>query len=753
MQHEIRCRTLTLTLDERGRAVSLKDAASGYEFLSAQAHPVGLWQAGLMRPVSYDDPLPPVKVPDLPYEGHEWWANRHEYRADLALDSDAAPAPVIEGDEENLTLVWTAPVPGGAAVVALRIAGGADRERLEFRASVSLPAPWALKRVTFPRMRGFGDWRAPQEDRLLYPENWGVCRRNPLEDMTDYIGQYPGAVNWCQMAAWLHGDAGVYLGVHDPDTHHTGIDAQYVVGDAPALWETERWHLPDASGQRRPKPDNPAPLAERLRAGQKPSMQFRVNHWPSMVSEWACPYPVVLQGFTGGWFAAGQIHRAWATRQRWCRRGRLSERRDRSEALAGLDLWFSRYGFHPGSLEPKPAWEFQKVMHELHAFFQMPFGVHWYNWHNFSWHRNYPTVSPVVEGFEQVKNELQARGIVIMPYCQGRLLYRDRPTLEAERTHASVEANGQPYLELYTPQDDWPLALCPGDAWSRMQWREAARMLWRQYGVEGVYFDQITAMPPSLCYHAGHGHALGGGSLYWQGYDRALGSMAPMVAENPRRFLSSELMTDAFMDRIDLYLAFVPPLEDYVPLFAAIYSGYTTVMGRATPENAMSDLQLFAICQGENLLFGGQVGWMNEAILKYPEAATWLREAARLRSKIRPFLHLGTLEQPLNCTVTGKRLSLEIPTSLCAKPRPIRIERAPVVHALWRDPDGRVLLLFLNESREAAEVRFAPRPDWPTGGWTVRTLGRSEPGSIDVQEGVTLKVEGLSVVAVVSPEP
>ena len=744
MPHQVRCRTLLLTLDDRARVTSLVHRDAGYELLSAKSDPVGLWQLGLIRPVTWDDPLPPIEYPDLEHEGHEWWANRNEYKADLALDANDAPPPTVSGNEDELSLVWSASVPGGEAKVTISITGGVGRDRLEFRARVVLPEDWALKRVTYPRLRGFGDREAPAEDALLFPENWGVLRRNPLADMTSYVGQYPGHVNWCQMAAWLHGKAGLYLGVLDPDTNHTGIDAQYVEGDEPAPWEIERWHI------HRDELKPHTPLAERLAAGKQPAMQIRCNHWPSQASKWQSAYPVVLQGFTGTWFDAAQLHRGWATQQRWCRRGRLADRADAPESLADLDLWFTRYGFPPWSKEPAPAWDFQEAIHRLHDFFGMPFGVHWYHWHSFSWHTTFPTHEPVVDGFPEVLADLQKRGIVVMPYCQGRLLYRDRPGFEEERTHANVESNGQPYLEMYTSQDDWPLALCPGDEWSRKQWFEAARLLWQEHGVEGVYFDQITAMPPSLCYHAGHGHPLGGGNQYWKGYDEALDAMEPVKNEDRRRFLSSELLADAYVDRIDLYLAFVPPLEDYVPLFSAIYGDYTTIMGRSSPADVMADLQLFAMAQGEQMLFGGQLGWVSDEILKHPEAAAFLRDAARLRTRVRSVLHYGSLEAPLDCTVEGQRISLDLPEALCCKRHPVHIDREAIAHAVWRGPDGQVLILLLNETRAEASITFDSRPDWPGGAWQMWTQGRDEADSIDVAGRVTIAVPPLKLVALIS---
>lgn len=750
--YKISSQTLSLTLNSKGKVISLRDSRSNQEFLSAQSEPVGLWQMGLIRPVSYNDPLPPVTIPKIGYEWHEWFANREEYQADLELDSNDCDDPLIEWGDSMLKLTWTVTIPDGVAILKMSIRNHHD-ERLEFYFDVKIPKTWAIKRATYPRIRGFGNLKEPDEDFLLYPETWGVLRRNPLEDETNYSGQYPAHINWCQMLAWLHQDKGVYLGIQDPDTNHIGLDMQYVDGKeiVPLESDTRTLHLTE-DGERPAvviEEKVKSPLFQRLLNGSQPSMQLRCHHWPAMTDEWSSPYPVVLQGFSGCWYDAALIHKDWATQQRWCRRGKLIDRKDTSSKLAGLDLWFNKYGFDPRSFEPEPAWGFQKAMHDLHDFFEVPFGVHWYNWHDFSWHSRFPSHTPAVEGFKEVLKDLQERDIVVMPYCQGRLLYRDREGLEQERAHASVESNGQPYLEKYTDEDDWPLALCPSAVWSQEQWNEAARLLWEDYGVEGVYFDQITAMPPSLCYHAGHGHPLGGGNHYWKGYDKALDRIKPMIDEDPNRFLSSELMADAFIDRIDLYLSFVPPLEDFVPLHPAIYSGYTTVMGRNTPDNILDDPQLFSICQGELLLFGGQLGWINDSILNFPKAANYLKDLAMLRSSIRDFLHYGTFQRPL-CIEQEDRIELVFPSSVTGK-GPVHINRPAVRHSIWKMPDQRRLMLFLNEATVETTIKLNIPNKWPKEHWTLRTLGEEHSKLFFVQEMTSLTLQPLSILALSSP--
>jgi len=739
--------TLSMTVDRHGRVTALAHTDGDTQFLLAASHPVGLWQLGLIRPASWTDPLPPVEIPKLDYEGHEWWANRREYEADLVLDSNDFNPPELTPDKDGLTLAWRIPAAGGEVRLTVRCDAAAERPGIELTPIVCVPEGWAVKWLVCPRIRGFGDAAEAEGDALLYPENFGVLHRNPLADMTWFTGQYPGAANWCQMTAWLHGDAGVLISIRDPESNHTGIDAQYVEGAHLAPVNMERWHIHKGTAPWIERA--PTTLADRVAQGWAPAMQIQCRHWPEMTAQWECPYPVVVEGFSGGWFGAAQRHRAWAMQQRWCRRGPLHTRDDVPDACTQLDLWFARYGFHPASDTPTPAWEFRDAMRRLRKVFDMPFGVHWYHWHDFSWHSTFPTHAPPVEGFREVVEELQDSGVVVMPYCQGRMLYRDRETIDHDRRHATVEANGQPYLEMYTPQDDWPLALCPSDPWSAEQWYEAARMLWDDYGVEGVYFDQITAMPPSLCYHAGHGHPLGGGNHYWRGYDHALAEMEPLRSSSPERFLSSELLSDAFLDRIDLYLCFVPVLEDYVPLFPAIYGDYTMLMGRSTPREVMENPALMALCQGEQFLFGAQLGWMNDEILDVPAAAHYLRDLARLRSRVREILNVARLVAPPRVECRPHEITLCVPGTLCGRgDRDLILQRAPVRATAWEGPTGERLLLLLNEASEAATAVVALPSDWQDAEWTVWYLGDDVPHTMAGGSRIQVTLEPFAAAAV-----
>src|SRR5690606_36692835 len=162
-----------------------------------------------------------------------------------------------------------------------------------------------------------------------------------------------------------HGDAGLYQGIRDGQNHHAGLEATYVEGDAPAPLSVTRWYI------NRDVPtwdsDNPPPLAERT----DPASTLEAHTWPTQGHARTSPYPVILRVFEGGWYEAARIHREWALKQRWCRKGRLADRQQLPIA-ADLDLWFCRYGFPPWDMTPSDESAMVESMHLLRDSFDPP---------------------------------------------------------------------------------------------------------------------------------------------------------------------------------------------------------------------------------------------------------------------------------------------------------------------------------------------------------------------------------------------
>ena len=74
------------------------------------------------------------------------------------------------------------------------------------------------------------------------------------------------------------------------------------------------------------------------------------------------------------------------------------------------------------------------------------------------------------------------------------------------------------------------------------------------------------------------------------------------------------------------------------------------------------------------------------------------------------------------------------------------VDRPAVCHTVWLAPDGRRLILLLNESREEAEVRL----DLPRGVWRLERMGQAESEDIGRGEAASVRVPALGVCALVS---
>jgi hypothetical protein len=122
-----------------------------------------------------------------------------------------------------------------------------------------------------------------------------------------------------------------------------------------------------------------------------------------------------------------------------------------------------------------------------------------------------------------------------------------------------------------------------------------------ELNVDGIYFDQMGGHRPDLCYDASHGHPLGGGNHWTDGYRSILETIANTVDSNT--YLTIEMFAEPYVDLIHGFLvAHLDRQADDVPLVQAIYSGYSTSFGRF--ESKRDHLDTFAMRQGDSFLWG-----------------------------------------------------------------------------------------------------------------------------------------------------
>ncbi len=87
--------------------------------------------------------------------------------------------------------------------------------------------------------------------------------------------------------------------------------------------------------------------------------------------------------------------------------------------------------------------------------------------------------------------------------------------------------------------------------------------LFDEYHVDGVYIDQISAMSPKLCFDTTHGHPLGGGHWWVEGYWAMLQSIRDAMPEGA--MLTSECNSEPFARWFDGYLTWTQQHDGQVP--------------------------------------------------------------------------------------------------------------------------------------------------------------------------------------------
>ena len=213
---------------------------------------------------------------------------------------------------------------------------------------------------------------------------------------------------------------------------------------------------------------------------------------------------------------------------------------------------------------------------------------------------------------------------------------------------------------------------------------------------------------PKLCFNPMHGHTLGGGTYWFDGYRRMLARAHATTFANGA-FLTTEGSAEPWMDNVDGYLVVTMRRSDDIPFYPAVYSGYTTYF--CSPQHELDDDTSWRYLQTREAFWGVELGWFSPSFLTAPENAA-KREIVgalcRLRMQHKDFLAYGTLLDEVRFTAP--------PTTVHVRWRPRWVNRgktqefdAPsVIGNLWRNSSDTETLLFLaNISDEEKTVTLA----------------------------------------------
>ena len=535
-----------------------------------------------------------------------------------------------------------------------------------------IPAACSLWRVTFPQV-AIAD--LGPAGCVFVPKAAGEVERGVWQRPFRFSGTYPSG--WCSMPIMAAYDenqrTGLSLAIHDPwgSTKDLLVESQ-----------TKEATL-------RMAVDHPVPDMG------KPGNGFEL----SGKAEWRL--------LRGDWFDAAVAYRQWVRKEaKWYPKLTGEGRADTPTWMRELAVW---------ALSGGPREQCVPEVLAFTRFLGPPAAVHWYNWHEIPFDNDYPHYFPTKPGFRDGVRQLQSSGTYVMPYINGRLWdTRDRGTEDYEFTRIAMAAvskneKGRPYIETYgsKERDGSPVRLgvmCPSTELWQSRVRQTVLRLMNECGVKGVYIDQIAAAAPTLCFDRSHGHPLGGGHWWTEGYWKLLGEIRRSMPQGC--MLTTECNGEPYVHMLDGYLTWHWQYDGQVPAFPAVYGGAIQMFGRSYGGGDSRNLAL-RMRAGQQLVFGEQIGWINPSTVLDQANSAFFRDVVLLRRKLVKYFSAGEMARP-------PRLVGTIPT--------VRadwqwngvdwVTTSAVLTGAWHQPESRrLVLVFVNVSDQpvTADIEFDAR--------------------------------------------
>ena len=586
---------------------------------------------------------------------------------------------------KNMSLPGETNVADITATVSFDVAGASEWQ-LEVQ---NRSSRWALWRTIYPLL--FRIMPEGKGDLLMPSKSLGakVIRNYDSHMKTRKRFMHPSC--YPSISAYMVGDAGLYFAAHDNDARIK--ETVFTVG-MNAFFET---------------PVENAGIVGKAAEGPR--------------------YPVVIACFRGDWWEAAKTYRKWALK-RPCMRGRIIERPDFPRAMAETDIWALGGG--------KPA-RAQHVLARLDE--RLPDvvkGLEWTQWQAPPFLEQLPDIFPALPDISELMAKYKAKGFTFLPYLNGRIWDSANPDWDRAKENVTVDENGTAHMEKYNGRDYG--VMCIGtELWQEKVSEMGLRNL-NETGANGIYYDQITCSPAFPCYNPEHGHPIGGGKWWAEGYRKALTQVHEAYSAK-NAAITSEQAGDFLPDVVDGYLLATVPLADDVPFFTAVYSGYLIYHGiRMMPGN--TDEAFFA-AHARQLIWGVTPGWIFSWLFEYPHfepKAKIVVRMANLRNAAKDYLAYGSLLgdlKPLDdlksCVFDFNDYASEsvgaLPTTTT------RAELPAVIGTVWKSADGRgFAVVAANVSPADQTVRFKI-PNGVQSFASRKVRGEPEP-YLSVRDGV-----------------
>jgi hypothetical protein len=521
---------------------------------------------------------------------------------EVTLENTQVAPPEIDLGTDSVTLRWVGlDIAENQDVLDVRVTGHLQKD-----ADTALLRLWVENRsktlglweVQFPVIEGLA---TPDDTQVAMGRGtWGMLYDSSEKKIS---GEYPSHSLPMQFVLVQEQDSGLYLAAHDPT----------------ALFKTFE-----------------------IERGDELRIKNRAMDMGVPDNDWHSPYPFAVSVYKGGWVTGCKQYREWALKEApWTQKGPLKDREDVPDSLKKVCAWL----LASGSAE-----EVVPAVTRFSEAIGAPVGVHWYNWHEIPFDHEYPNYFPTKEGFAEGVKELVNRGIVVMPYINARLWDSTNDNFPEAKPFCVKDETGKVVTETYGPSP--PLApMCPTQPFWQAKVSEIIHRLVEECGVNAVYLDQIASAPPRTCFDSTHGHTLGSGSWWVDGYRQMLTPIKKSITSDGHRVgLTTENNAEPYMDQLDAHLIWTSRSDQEIPIDTAVYSGYTLYFA-SNRAFGFGDTS-YCLCQARDFVWGTQLGWDGPALLEgeHKGELEFLGRLARLRAKALDYLVDGELIELLEPT-------------------------------------------------------------------------------------------------------
>lgn len=457
-------------------------------------------------------------------------------------------------------------------------------------------------------------------------------------------------------------------------------------------------------------------------------------------SHFVAPYEVVVGTLEGDWFDASQIYREWALQQEWTKNSRLASGKI-NPWMPATDVWLWNRGRSNNVLTE--AADLKEYLGDCNV------SVLWHWWHNGPYDDAFPEFLPPREGEESFKKavaEARAKGINMTPYMNSIQWGESRKSWKELNIpqYSARKADGSTYAHTYNIFTKNPITpMCMSQEFWYDTYSALCHTVVNEYGCSGVYMDQANL--DLLCYNPNHGHSVGGGNYWVDGYRRLVERVREATApENP--ILTGEGTGEDLLCYHDGFLALEPSIEravgvkqsEAIPLFTAVYHEYAISYGNfggftypaydefwpkkyrspltETLLPAIYDIQM-RLEQTRTFVWGIQpmlVNYHSEVRSKRGELLQFCAHLIKTRKAYKEYLQYGTMLRAPKFEDDATREIDMCRTSTYGAALgtgqilfPMKAVVPMLYSAAWKNSEGNVLLTFVNIDEKAHSTTFA----------------------------------------------